>query len=126
MKTIYAFIVIYLIGGLYFLGLVKAETLQSVEGQRAKVVQTNVKRTTTDVDGHVLLDSNTDRNIKLGYIMAAIDTIHSLQPDFFKKKYPGATRGNIIDAVFEYYNEHFTRRHIRVIDLILSGELEHR
>lgn len=61
--------------------------------------------------------------VRLYYVAAALDTTSSIKPEFFEKVYHNATKLDIIDSVFKYYQDHFTRRHERVIDVILTGKL---
>lgn len=129
-KVLIRFIAIFLLGSAVFFNFVLAkadnskvpgvDVLISLEDEKKAE---EFKKDARTITGHFLLDSKLDANIRLYYVAAIIDTISSIKPEFFGKTYPKTTRIDIIDAVFRYYQNHFTRRHERVIDVILTRRL---
>ncbi|MFC1624652.1 hypothetical protein ACFL28_05020 [Candidatus Omnitrophota bacterium] len=129
-KVLIGFVVIILLGSSYFFNLVltKIDVAEAVETSPLVSLEDEKQQgafneESVGVTGHFILDSRLDPISRAGYIMAVIDTISSVKPEFFRKTYPRVKRPEIVDAVFRYYQNHFTRRHERVIDVVLSGKL---
>ncbi len=79
---------------------VEASALVSLEDEKK---QEQFKKESKAITGHYVLDSKLSSGVRLSYVMAVIDTIGSVKPEFFIKTYPRATRPDIMDAVFKYY-----------------------